>query len=62
MRPESRDALLTAIAKARGWVDDIRFGRTASFRREAIKRRDHSDEALAEISGSYNVSGGRFRD
>ena len=27
MRPESRDALLTAIAKARGWVDDIRLGR-----------------------------------
>ena len=31
MRPESRDALLTAIAKARGWVDDIRLGRIASF-------------------------------
>jgi site-specific DNA recombinase len=31
MRPESRDALLTAIAKARGWIDDIRFGRSASF-------------------------------
>jgi phage tail protein X len=31
MRPESRDALLTAIAKARGWIDDIRFGRIASF-------------------------------
>ena len=31
MRPESRDALLTAIAKARGWVDDIRLGRIGSF-------------------------------
>ena len=31
MRPENRDALLTAIAKARGWIDDIRFGRSASF-------------------------------
>ena len=31
MRPESRDALLTAIAKARGWVDDIRLGHIASF-------------------------------
>jgi site-specific DNA recombinase len=31
MRPESRDALLTAIAKARGWIDDIRFGRINSF-------------------------------
>lgn len=31
MKPESRDALLTAIAKARSWVDDIRLGRIASF-------------------------------
>jgi Protein of unknown function (DUF2924) len=28
MKPESRDALLTAIAKARGWIDDIRLGRS----------------------------------
>jgi site-specific DNA recombinase len=39
MRPESRDALLTAIAKARRWIDDMRLGRIASFaeiaRREA---------------------------
>jgi hypothetical protein len=28
MKPESRDALLTAIVKARGWIDDIRLGRT----------------------------------
>jgi hypothetical protein len=26
MRPESRDALLAAIAKAGGWIDDIRLG------------------------------------
>ena len=31
MKAESRDALLTAIAKARGWIDDIRVGRIASF-------------------------------
>ena len=31
MKPESRDVLLTAIAKARGWIDDIRLGRIASF-------------------------------
>jgi site-specific DNA recombinase len=31
MKPESRDALLTAIAKARRWIDDIRLGRIASF-------------------------------
>jgi hypothetical protein len=26
MKPESRDGLLAAIAKARGWIDDIRVG------------------------------------
>jgi site-specific DNA recombinase len=31
MRPESREALLTAIAKARGWIDVIRLGSIASF-------------------------------
>jgi hypothetical protein len=31
MKPESRDALLTAIAKARKWIDNIRLGRIASF-------------------------------
>jgi DNA invertase Pin-like site-specific DNA recombinase len=31
MKPEGRDALLTAIAKARGWIDDIRLGRFASL-------------------------------
>ena len=31
MRPESRDALLAAIAKARRWIDDIRLGRVATF-------------------------------
>jgi site-specific DNA recombinase len=31
MRPECRDALLIAIAKARGWIDDIRLGRIGSF-------------------------------
>jgi site-specific DNA recombinase len=30
MKPESRDALLTTIAKARGWIDNIRLGRCAS--------------------------------
>jgi hypothetical protein len=31
MRPESRDALLAAIAKVRGWIDDIRVGAIGSF-------------------------------
>ena len=31
LNPESREALLTAIAKARTWIEDIRLGRLASF-------------------------------
>jgi hypothetical protein len=31
MKPESRDALLTAVTKARKWIDDIRLGHCASF-------------------------------
>jgi hypothetical protein len=31
MSPERRDALLTAIAKARRWIEGIRLGRFASF-------------------------------
>jgi len=30
MRPECRDTLLTAIAKARGWIDELRLGRIGS--------------------------------
>jgi site-specific DNA recombinase len=42
IKPESRDALLTAIAKARKWIDDIRLGRFASFAEIATR------EALCE--------------
>jgi len=28
MKPATRDALLTALAKARGWIDNLRLGRT----------------------------------
>ena len=31
MKPESRDALLAAIARARGWIEDLRLGRAASL-------------------------------
>ena len=31
LNPERRDAILTAIAKARRWIDDLVAGRTASF-------------------------------
>jgi site-specific DNA recombinase len=42
MKAESRDALLTAIAKARGWLDDLRLGRIASF--AEIARREGQGE------------------
>jgi site-specific DNA recombinase len=42
MKPESRDTLLTAIAKARGWIDDIQLGRIASF--AAIAERESVGE------------------
>ena len=31
MSPETRAALLTAIARARGWIEDLRLGRTATL-------------------------------
>src|SRR5467141_3229910 len=31
MKPESRHALLAAIAKARGWIEDLRLGRIATL-------------------------------
>jgi hypothetical protein len=31
LKPETREALLSAIAKARRWIDDLRQGRRASF-------------------------------
>ena len=40
MKPESRDALLTAIAKARKWIEDIRLGRLASFAAIAEREAD----------------------
>jgi len=45
MKPESRDALLTAIVKARGWIDDIRLGRIASF----------AEIAKREAQGERNI-------
>jgi site-specific DNA recombinase len=31
MKPETRHALLAAIAKARGWIEDLRLGRVATL-------------------------------
>ncbi len=37
LKPETRDALLKAIAKARGWIDDLICGRVASFNEIAFQ-------------------------
>jgi hypothetical protein len=42
MQPSRREALLTAIAKARDWVDDVAQGRTATFAQ--IARREGKTE------------------
>ena len=42
LKPESRDALLIAIAKARGWINDIQLGRIASIA-EIAKREGQGD-------------------
>ena len=43
MKPEIRNALLAAIAKARGWIEDLRLGRVATLvevaRRESLGER-----------------------
>jgi hypothetical protein len=48
MRPESRDALLTTIATDQGWIEDVRFGRTASF--AEIAEREEQGELAARRS------------
>jgi hypothetical protein len=50
MRPESRAALLAAIAKARGWVEAIRLGRFASF--AAIAKREGQGERHIRLVAS----------
>jgi site-specific DNA recombinase len=45
LKPECRDALLTAIAKARRWIDDIRLGRVASFV-DIAKREDQGERHI----------------
>jgi DNA invertase Pin-like site-specific DNA recombinase len=46
-----------ARAKARGVKLGWKPKLTDHQKREAIKRRDHGEETLAEIGRSYNVSG-----
>ena len=54
MRPESQDALLAAIAKARGWIDDIRLGRIGSFAEIAEREAQGERHYLSKISTLFD--------
>jgi DNA invertase Pin-like site-specific DNA recombinase len=50
----------TGKGRERAVANGVRLGRKPTLTRhqkEAIKRRDHGNETLAEIGRSYNVSG-----
>ena len=51
----------TTEGRDRAKANGVKMGRpsklTAHQKKEAIKRRDHGEETLAEIGRSYNVSG-----
>jgi DNA invertase Pin-like site-specific DNA recombinase len=51
----------TTEGRARAVAKGVKMGRRPKLtdyqKREAVKRRDHSEETLAEIGRSYNVSG-----
>jgi site-specific DNA recombinase len=55
MKPESRDALLKAIVKARRWIDDIRLGRIASFA-EIAKRETQGERHIRLLAPLAFVS------
>jgi site-specific DNA recombinase len=55
LKPERRNALLTAIAKARAWVDDIRLGRIASFA-EIAKREGQGERHIRLLTPLAFVS------
>jgi site-specific DNA recombinase len=55
LKLESRDALLTAIVKARGWIDDIRLGRIASFA-EIAKREAQGERYVRQLATLAFVS------
>ncbi len=60
--PKARDLKRrTGDGRKRAEARGVKMGRrpklTDHKKRDAIKRRDHGDETLAEIGRSYNVSG-----
>jgi hypothetical protein len=44
MKAETREALLAAVAKARGWMDEIRLGRIGSFSQPVEARQPRSGQ------------------
>ena len=52
----------TTEGRERAKAKSVKMGRPSKLtphqKKEAIKRRDHGDETLAEIGRSYNVCGG----
>ncbi len=55
LKPESRDALLMAIAKARSWIDEIRLGHLASFS-EIAEREGQGERHIRLIAPPAFVS------
>ena len=55
LTPESREALLIAIAKARSWVDDIRLGHLASLS-EIAERERKGERHIRLLAGLAFVS------
>jgi DNA invertase Pin-like site-specific DNA recombinase len=55
LKPASRDALLTAIVKARAWIEDIRFGRVASLT-EIAKREGRGERHIRLLAPLAFVS------
>jgi len=55
MKPGSREALLTAIAKARRWIDDIQLRRIASFS-EIAKREGQGERHIRLLAPLAFVS------
>jgi hypothetical protein len=49
MKPETRDALLTAIAKARAWIDGIRLGQLGSFS-EIAEREGQGERRIRQLA------------
>jgi site-specific DNA recombinase len=55
MKPDSRDALLAAVVKARAWIEGIRLGRIASFA-EIAKRESQGERYIRLLAPLAFVS------